>query len=166
MCKSLSCCSGSSRHLEIPTFCHGGSSEVCVLHFEHSFTPLSYYLIFPMVALPGRSWFPSPNHTQFLALLSFFLSELKALHQSQTWGWFRAVLEEAVFVLWACWAGPSARQMSALIQTRAEAEADMVLQGAGVMCSAASCWSDTLQRQEVERAIHSRRNEIWAGWVA
>lgn len=56
--------------------------------------------------------------------------------------------------------------MSALIQTRAEAEADMVLQGAGVMWSAASCWSDTLQRQEVERAIHSRRNEIWAGWVA
>lgn len=87
MCKSLLCCSGSSRHLEIPIFCHGGSSEVCVLHCDHSFTLLSYHLIFPVVALPvrGRSWFPSPNHTQILALLSFFLPEPKALHQSQTW---------------------------------------------------------------------------------
>lgn len=30
--------------------------------------------------------------------------------------------------------------------TTAEAEEDIVLQGAGVICSAASCWSDTPQR--------------------
>lgn len=113
MCKSLLCCSGSPRHSEIPIFCHGGCSEVCVLHFDQSFTVLHDHLIFPMVALPihGGSWFPSHNHTQFLALLSFFLSVPKPLHYSpQTRGWFRAALGEGsrgMFVLWACWAGPS-----------------------------------------------------------